>query len=549
MKIGLMTYQWQDMESLHYLARLTDYSLRGRHELRYCPPQYLQISRDQRMALVKEWVEGCDVLVIPVDEMVLRARSEVVGNKPPSVTFLMGGPSRGGRNVASICQYLRTSDVLIGNCVAEVEQCRALLPDATLRMLPFPVDDTKFYPESPGVIEAAKRYLGVDPRSKIVAYSGRLSLEKNVHTLLKVFSVVQQNVPDSVLVIAGTETNASFGEFGVFALEVTRMLKKLIPALGIDPGRIRFVGQRGPDELRALYNIADLVLNLTLNHDENFGLAQVEAMLCGTPVIGTNWGGLRDTIIEGVTGKKVSALLTRGGVKVNWWQAAQTVVDELRSSADRETVRQKCRTATLERYSLTRYRDDLEQILAECMALKNVEREPVTPSCFATDLWALFTDGDCIPPYRRGPKGLQMYRQLVTPLMGDADNSRPVAVTVSSNQVVCLATPVVERSSGCLDINDPIFPMVVDVPEDLRPIVSRIIQVLQCKSVSRADELLDHPDPAELGNALTWMSEAGIILANTCTAGNWLNSAGGGREEPAFNIVPVDHSVDVLYIH
>ena len=52
-------------------------------------------------------------------------------------------------------------------------------------------------------------------------------------------------------------------------------------------------------EVREFYNIADVAINLTLHHDENFGLAQVEAMACGLPVVGSLWGGLKDTIRDG----------------------------------------------------------------------------------------------------------------------------------------------------------------------------------------------------------------------------------------------------------
>jgi len=41
---------------------------------------------------------------------------------------------------------------------------------------------------------------------------------------------------------------------------------------------------------------------LALARDEDFGMTLVEAMACGTPVIGFNGGGYRESVIDGKTG-------------------------------------------------------------------------------------------------------------------------------------------------------------------------------------------------------------------------------------------------------
>jgi glycosyltransferase involved in cell wall biosynthesis len=55
--------------------------------------------------------------------------------------------------------------------------------------------------------------------------------------------------------------------------------------------RVHYVGNHEPPELRGLYNAADAYASLSLHHDEDFGLSPAEALLCGTPVLLTDWGG------------------------------------------------------------------------------------------------------------------------------------------------------------------------------------------------------------------------------------------------------------------
>ena len=63
--------------------------------------------------------------------------------------------------------------------------------------------------------------------------------------------------------------------------------------------KIEFVGVVSDEELRVLYQNA---LALIFPAMEDFGLAPVEAMACGTPVIGYGKGGCAESVIDPVTG-------------------------------------------------------------------------------------------------------------------------------------------------------------------------------------------------------------------------------------------------------
>jgi glycosyltransferase involved in cell wall biosynthesis len=61
-----------------------------------------------------------------------------------------------------------------------------------------------------------------------------------------------------------------------------------------------FAGRKGRDLLKYYYSAADLFI--TTPWYEPFGITPLEAMACGTPVVGTNVGGIKYSVADGKTG-------------------------------------------------------------------------------------------------------------------------------------------------------------------------------------------------------------------------------------------------------
>jgi hypothetical protein len=64
--------------------------------------------------------------------------------------------------------------------------------------------------------------------------------------------------------------------------------------------QVVFAGRQPREQLRYYYSAADAFV--TTPWYEPFGITPVEAMACGTPVIGAEVGGIKDTVVDGVTG-------------------------------------------------------------------------------------------------------------------------------------------------------------------------------------------------------------------------------------------------------
>jgi glycosyltransferase involved in cell wall biosynthesis len=69
----------------------------------------------------------------------------------------------------------------------------------------------------------------------------------------------------------------------------------------VDGDRVRYLGNVGGAERARVLGQAAVLLH-PLGFDEPFGLAVVEAMACGTPVVGYRRGALPETVTEAVTG-------------------------------------------------------------------------------------------------------------------------------------------------------------------------------------------------------------------------------------------------------
>src|SRR5690606_4954313 len=63
---------------------------------------------------------------------------------------------------------------------------------------------------------------------------------------------------------------------------------------------VTFAGRKQRNQLKYYYSAADMFI--TTPWYEPFGITPLEAMACGTPVIGSNVGGIKFSVIDGKTG-------------------------------------------------------------------------------------------------------------------------------------------------------------------------------------------------------------------------------------------------------
>ena len=79
--------------------------------------------------------------------------------------------------------------------------------------------------------------------------------------------------------------------------------------------QVHFLDGKNPEVVRCCWAAADLFLSLVDNHQETFGLAPIEAMAAGLPVVVSDWDGYRYTVSDGVEGFRVPTLAPANAIQ------------------------------------------------------------------------------------------------------------------------------------------------------------------------------------------------------------------------------------------
>lgn len=160
--------------------------------------------------------------------------------------------------------------------------------------IPCGYDPNEFYPINTHV---SRLMLGLDPKEKTVLQLGRMVRRKGVDSVIQAFAKVLQRNPElkAKLVVVGGESDVPDRET---TPEIGR-LQDLAQALGVKD-KVIFTGRRNRDQLKFYYNAADVFVSTPWY--EPFGITPLEAMGCGTPVIGSDVGGIKFSVVDRKTG-------------------------------------------------------------------------------------------------------------------------------------------------------------------------------------------------------------------------------------------------------
>lgn len=217
------------------------------------------------------------------------------------------------------------------------------------------VDATRFHPSRRDPRKRAElwRRLGVPAGTPLILYAGRLAPEKNLWLLMEAVERLLPPVADARLLIAGS--GAMRGELGAYAG------KRLA-------GKVEFLGHvEDRNELADLYANCDVFVHP--NPDEPFGIAPLEAMASGIPLVAPPTGGLRSYA------KPANAWLA----EPNGEAFSTAILDVLQDPVSRDRKTTSARL-TAERFHWPRVADAYLDLYADLHAVRTAARARWTHS-------------------------------------------------------------------------------------------------------------------------------------------------------------------------
>ena len=141
-----------------------------------------------------------------------------------------------------------------------------------------------------------RKELGIGDDEFVVLQLGRLVPRKGIDNVIRGLAtlVTDHRIEAKLLVVGGESDEPD----PVRTPEIGR-LHRIAEAEGVG-ARVIFIGRRPRTALRDFYCAADVFV--TTPWHEPFGITPLEAMACGCPVVGAAVGGIKHTVVDGVTG-------------------------------------------------------------------------------------------------------------------------------------------------------------------------------------------------------------------------------------------------------
>ena len=186
--------------------------------------------------------------------------------------------------------YYQSNDKIV--CISKVthEIVKTVAPDVNSIYLPHAVDGELFKPLQRSVRKRIRvDSMGIDENKFIFFWNNRNARRKQSGTLIFWFKEFLDRVGhDKATLLMHTDPHDVHGQ----------NLTHIMEHLGLNNGQLFFsTAKMPPEKLGEVYNSVDCTINIS--DAEGFGLATLESLSCGVPIIVNMTGGLQEQVTDG----------------------------------------------------------------------------------------------------------------------------------------------------------------------------------------------------------------------------------------------------------
>lgn len=192
-------------------------------------------------------------------------------------------------------QIMENADGIVAECPQDwldmVEHYQAHTEHMT--MIPCGFDPKEFKPISR---YEARNFLEIPDHEEVFLQLGRMVPRKGIETAIRGYARFYKDTrrPSRLLIVGGNSIAPDVEK----TPEIGR-LQKIAQEEGVG-SLVHFTGQINRQKLKYYYSAADAFV--TVPWYEPFGITPLEAMACAVPVIGSNVGGIKYTVVDKITG-------------------------------------------------------------------------------------------------------------------------------------------------------------------------------------------------------------------------------------------------------
>ncbi len=351
----------------------------------------------------------------------------------------------------------QTRDRFLVNCTSDQSILAAASASLASRsdLLPLPVHGR---PRADR--EFCREVLGLGEETAVLGFVARLLPAKNLHGFLHMLARIKAAlVPRDVRAVVVGNFWADYPVLPFCTDGYQALIKQETASLGVEANLMYFPASLSDDQLDLVYGALDVLVHPTYGIDENFGYVPVEAMAAGVPVVASGYGGVKDTVLDGQTGRLMPTWISGGGIRMDSETGIEAVLEILSDRDLQHTMADNARNHARETYS--------EEACSAALIASVVAaaEAPSQEEKYAVNGWPSYGHKSVLPDVSRG-------WEEFAPLVSHYVSMK--APVLETGDRFYLPAPIDLQVGGSVHMNDPAWPVRTSLGSDECALLSEL---------------------------------------------------------------------------